>query len=155
MKPAAPAARAPAPAPAARGTTWATAWAPWRVALAAVVLTVLGALVGIGGAFLHLRSVPAGIDWPVGLLFGLLCAAALAAAGGMLVRSRAGAAFPAVGWTIAVVFLTQPRPEGDVVVGGGAEAFGFMLGGLIAHGVVVVLPPYAEWARADRPGRSR
>jgi hypothetical protein len=147
---------APKPAqPAATAPATPGKWPPWRMGLAAFVLVVLGALVGVGGAFLHLRSVPAGIEWPVGLVFGLLCAGALGAAGGMYVRSRAGAAFPAVGWTIAVVVLTQPRPEGDVVVGGGGPAFGFMLGGLITQGVVVVLPPYAEWARADRPGRSR
>jgi hypothetical protein len=156
----APARRAAAKAPAGASAgaaadpaaPWTTAWPAWRVGLTAAALFLLGAVVGVAAAFLHLGSVPAGVDWPVGLVFGLLCTAAAGVAGGMYVRTRAGAIIPALGWTVAVLVFTSPRAEGDLVVGSSGADYGFMVGGLFTQLAVVVLVPYTAWAaRAGAP----
>lgn len=93
-------------------------------AAAYVGLFVLGAVVGGAGSL-----VQAGL-FPGGLLLALAGEAGLLRGGALLVRTRAGAVAPAVGWMIAVVLLTTTRPEGDFVFAAGGSTYLFLLGGM-------------------------
>ena len=68
-----------------------------------------------------------------GLPVGLLCAYALTAAAlvtaGLASRSRSGPAAAAAGWLLALLLLSAPRPEGDLVVPGDLLGYAWSLGG--------------------------
>ena len=101
------------------------------------VLLALGVLVGALGSFVHAQVV-AGV--PVGLLCAYALTAALLSAGRLATRSRSGAAAAAVGWVGALLLLSAPRPEGDLVVAGGALGYAWLVGGLVVATLVVAVP---------------
>lgn len=90
------------------------------------VLGVLGLLTGAAGALVE-------EGWfPFGLLLALAAAVGLFWGGAKLVRTKTGAAAPAVGWVVAVMLLTSTRPEGDFVFAAGVGSYVYLLGGLLA-----------------------
>lgn len=110
----------------------------WRL-VAYVALGALGALAGVSGALVQ-------AGWfPLGLLVALGGAAGLFWGGALVTRTRVGAAAPAAGWTLAVVALTAPRPEGDSVFAADVGSYLYLLGGM---GLAVAC---ATLAPADRP----
>jgi hypothetical protein len=100
---------------------------------------VLGAVVGLLGAFHHPQTVEfGGVVVPVGILAGL-AAVLLAQWVAHAAAGRAGAVAVAVGWLLTVTFLGTSRPEGDIVVpGDGAGTAFFWLGVLVCLGGALV-----------------
>ncbi|MGW0992589.1 DUF6113 family protein [Streptomyces sp. NPDC002523] len=93
--------------------------------LAYVGLFLLGAIVALAGALLQSAW------FPGGLLLGLAGAAGLFLGGAAATASRAGAVAPVLGWVVAVLLLTAPRPEGDFLFGVGGGSYLFLLGGMV------------------------
>jgi len=102
-----------------------------------VVLVSLGVLVGALGSFVHAQVV-AGV--PVGLLCAYALTAAALATAGLASRSRSGPAATAAGWLLALLLLSAPRPEGDLVVAGDLPGYAWSLGGLVLAAVAVAAP---------------
>jgi hypothetical protein len=108
----------------------------------AVGLVPLGVAVGVLGAFVHAATVrPLGLPLPVGLAVALAAEAALLLAGCAALGNRWGAAIPAVTWTLTVLMLTLPRPEGDLIVAANLVGYAFLLLGTVLAGLVVSLVP--------------
>ena len=107
-----------------------------RLLLHAVLLG-LGVLVGALGSFVHAQVV-AGV--PVGLLCAYALTAAALATAGLASRSRSGPAATAAGWLLALLLLSAPRPEGDLVVAGDLPGYAWSLGGLVLAAVAVAAP---------------
>jgi hypothetical protein len=93
--------------------------------VAYVGLFLLGAIVALAGALLQSAW------FPGGLLLGLAGAAGLFLGGAYAMASRAGAVAPVLGWVVAVLLLTAPRPEGDFLFGAGGGSYLFLLGGMV------------------------
>ena len=107
-----------------------------RLLLRAVLLA-LGVLVGALGSFVHAQVV-AGV--PVGLLCAYALTAAALATAGLATRSRSGPAAISAGWLLALLLLSAPRPEGDLVVAGDLAGYAWSLGGLVLAAVAVAVP---------------
>lgn len=108
-------------------------------AAAYAALTVLGLLIGVAGSLVQ-------AGWfPLGLLLALAGETALLWGGALLLRSRAGAAFPAGGWALGVLPLTVSRAQGDFVFAAEAGSYVFLLGGMAIASLSAALAP------ADRP----
>ena len=101
------------------------------------VLLALGVLVGALGSFVHAQVV-AGV--PVGLLCAYALMAAALVTAGLATRSRSGPAATAAGWLVALLVLSAPRPEGDLVVAGDLVGYAWSLGGLVLAAVAVAAP---------------
>ncbi|MEV0093610.1 DUF6113 family protein [Streptomyces sp. NPDC050738] len=111
-------------------------------------LLVLGALTGVAGALIQ----PA---WfPGGLILALAASAGVFYGGRLATGTTLGVGAPAVGWLLAVMFLTSTRPEGDFVFGAGTGSYLFLLGGMIVAVICATLAklPQAPGGSA-RPGK--
>lgn len=146
-----PSARARAAITVPGRTSWATSASLPALAGVLVGLFVLGLLVGVGGALVHYMRVG---SVPTGTLLGVLAADGVAFAAGVLLRSRFGAAIPGLGWLVAGMLLSSPRGEGDLLIGGAAMDYGFLVGGVGTLLAVCALP-YGLLAVTDDPDASR
>lgn len=117
-------------------------------------LGILGGVFGVVGAFAQ--------DWSVGpvpLVSIVLVALVflMAWASGKAMGGRLGAFVPALVWGVVVFFLQLRRPEGDLVVSATLPGYLFVVGGMIAAviGIMLVPParPPGEWM-LGRAGRS-
>jgi hypothetical protein len=106
-------------------------------ALVHVVFVLLGFAVGVLGSFVH-AVVLGGV--PVGLLAAYVLTAALLATARLATGSRSGAAAVGGGWVVALLLLSAPRPEGDLVVSGSLAGYAWLIGGLGVTTLGVVLP---------------
>ncbi|MER6101694.1 DUF6113 family protein [Streptomyces sp. NPDC001832] len=122
-----------------RGTGLAAPLNPARIA-AYVGFAVLGALVGIAGAFVQAAWFPAG------LLLALAACAGLFYGGRCVFGTQLGTLAPAAGWLISVIVLLGGRPEGDYVFGDELGLTLFLLGGM-AMAVIC-----ATMSRSPQPG---
>jgi hypothetical protein len=120
------------------------------LALVYVVLLLLGAALGVWGAFLVPLRLPGGIEGlaDVIALAGNLAVGFLAAMG---LRSVAAAAMPGVGWLLTVLVIgTVARPRDEVVIpsglgsdpGIGTVGTLFLLAGAIGAVAAILL---ANW----------
>ncbi|GAA4346274.1 hypothetical protein GCM10023178_58940 [Actinomadura luteofluorescens] len=117
-------------------------------------LGILGGVFGVVGAFAQ--------DWSVGpvpLVSIVLVALVflMAWASGKAMGGRLGAFVPALVWGVVVFFLQLRRPEGDLVVSATLPGYLFVVGGMVAAVVGIMLVPPArppgEWM-LGRAGRS-
>jgi hypothetical protein len=98
---------------------------PGRVA-AYVLLFPLGAVVAFIGAFAQAAYPPAG------LIVALAGSAGVFGAGGSLMKTKIGAAVPAAGWMLTVLFFASwTKPEGDWIFVSGALSYIYLFGGTI------------------------
>ncbi|GAA2953222.1 DUF6113 family protein [Streptomyces enissocaesilis] len=115
-----------------------------------LLLVVLGALTGAAGVLVHAAW------FPGGLLLALLAAAGVFYGSLYATGVRTGVGASAAGWLVAVVLLTLSRPEGDLLVGGSAVSYAYLLGGMavaVICATMVELPrPDATRARLGRLG---
>lgn len=103
-----------------------------RTARFALVL-LLTVLLAVWGAFLvPLRVL--GVPVPLGLVLAL-ATVPLGVAGGRALGSRLGAVAPGVLWLLVAITLAGRRPEGDLVVTGGALGLLFLLLGTLGAAV--------------------
>lgn len=125
---------------------------PSRLLSVAAVGLVVGTVLGVVGAFwIPLRI--ADVRAPLGPVLAPLLVVVACRAAGTRTGSRAAAAAPAIGWTVAVVVLAMRGPGGDVVVpGGDLIATGYLLGGAVAVTVgVAVGVPVVRTTPSSRP----
>ncbi len=120
-------------------------------ALRVVTYPVLGALgvpVAVAGSLVQ------GGWFPGGLMLALAGSAGLFHGGGLLTRSRIGAALPAFVWFLTVMYLSMVRPEGDFLFTAGLSPYIYLLGGMAIGAVCATLPrrtpPGAPGARLGR-----
>jgi hypothetical protein len=109
---------------------------------AVVLLFVLGATLGVVGAFL----IPAGprigsVLLSVGVAVALVGNIVSGLLGTEMTGNRLGAIVPGIGWVVVVLPLGAKRPEGDLVVTGDTKGYAFLLAGLMAAAGVVALAP--------------
>jgi hypothetical protein len=98
------------------------------------LLAVDGVLSAIGGA-LFLPSYIGAIPFPISALISGVLNAALVWLAGRLTPSARVAALPLWTWLLAVLFMCQSGPGGDVIFAGrGIMAYGLLL--LLAAGLV-------------------
>jgi hypothetical protein len=95
---------------------------------------VLGAVIGIIGAFSFNRSVLIAVG---------ICLVNLVAfrAMGWAAGSRLGAIVPSVFWALVMFVLAAARPEGDVIVPATMSGYIFIFGGMTAAIVAIYLTP--------------
>lgn len=105
--------------------------------IACLGIAALGALLGLFTAFAHGQRAGGVI---VGLPVTLAAEAALAAAAGVLLRSRNAAASVTFGWLVMAFVFGSPRPEGDLIVSGDLAGAAYFLTGVIALGGLSLLP---------------
>ncbi|MEU9845608.1 DUF6113 family protein [Actinomadura sp. NPDC048032] len=118
-------------------------------------LGVLGGVFGVVGSFAQ--------DWSVGPvpLTALVLVAlvfVMTWASGKAMGGRLGAFVPALLWGVVVFVLQMRRPEGDLVVSATLPGYLFVIGGMVAAVVGIMLVPPArppgEWM-LGKAGRSR
>jgi hypothetical protein len=104
-------------------------------------LTLLGAVVGVAGAFVHdLRAPVASLNLPAGLVLALVTGAALTVAGGLVTRTRVGAGLVAGPWVLTALPFAAERPEGDLVISGTPVGYGYLFGAALLAAITVTLP---------------
>ena len=102
-----------------------------------LLLLVVGFLAGVLGSFVHAAT----LGWaPVGLMCAYGLTAAVLVSGRLAAGSRSGAAAAAAGWLAALLLLSAPRPEGDLVVAGDLLGYAWLVGGLVVASLVVAIP---------------
>lgn len=108
----------------------------FRPTLIRAGLVLLGAYVGLAGAFVHRHGVDLlGVAWPWGLVVALFATAAVATAVGPW--CRVGEAWFALGW--GLVLILQPwSPDGSYLVADDWLGWTYSFGGVGALGLVVV-----------------
>jgi hypothetical protein len=118
-------------------------------------LGILGGVFGVVGSFAQgwsLGGVPVAAIALVALVF------AMAWLSGRGMGGRLGATIPAVVWGVVVFVLSMRRPEGDLVVPATLAGYVFIIGGMVAAviGVMLVPParPPGDWL-LGKAGRTR
>ncbi len=119
----------------------------WRYA----GLVLLGAVVGVIGAFAHdLRLHLGGVPLPVGLVLALVAGVGLSIAGGLVTGTRVGAGMVAVPWVLSALLFSAERPEGDLVISASTVGYAYLFGAALLAATTVTLP-YRDLApRPDR-----
>jgi hypothetical protein len=112
--------------------------------LGCLALLVLGAVIGLAGAFVQadraLVQAPWGlvvIPWGVPLVW--LCLLAAIRAGAWLVRSRWGAWSVLAGWLAMTIAMSTESPSGDLALSGGPRQLTYLLGGVILGSAAATL----------------
>lgn len=115
-------------------------------------LAMLGAIIGLIGSFNY--------SWTAG---GVPVAALLLAAGnfGVLLSAgrgmggKLGALVPAAAWMLVIIVMQTRRPEGDLPITGTVEGYLFIVGGMVAAGLAIVVTPSSGPPGAWLAGRRR
>jgi hypothetical protein len=108
-----------------------------------------GLLVGCAGSFLQAVVVDAGpVALPVGLVAALTLTAYAVLRCGQLAGSRGGALMALAGWLIAVIAVSLPTSEGDVVLPNATRSLVWLYGGTVTA-AACVLPAHARRPAAD------
>jgi hypothetical protein len=84
------------------------------------------------------------------LLLALVAAASVYVLAGWLLGNRLAVLAPAVGWLIAVLVLSAPSGDGDLVVAANVSGYVFLLGGATVIGLAIAFP-YGNRGRPLRP----
>lgn len=127
----------------------------WRRWLGALLLVVLGVVLGVAGAFLQAERLvssgpwgPVVVPWGVGVVWIVLL---LAVRGGAwALCSRWGASAVAVGWLVGTVAMSAESPSGDLALSGGGRQMTYLLGGVILASAAATLPVPRGTDGADR-----
>lgn len=112
---------------------------------------VAGLVSGVLGSFHQAWTARVGgVGLPVGAAVCLVVALAVVVAAGRVTGSRVGALSAFVGWMVAVLVLTLPRPEGDLVVPGTPGGYLWLFGGTVL-GAGALAWPYGQTVHVRRP----
>ena len=125
-----------------------------RNVVAILATALLGAVIGLLGAFQHQSELTVGdTRWPAGVLasIGALLLAELVAR--ETVPRGLGPALVLLSWTAVVVVLGSSRPEGDLAVPSGLTGESFLYGGFLAGLVLAGVLAVRGASGATRTGR--
>lgn len=116
----------------------------WRW-LGAVLLLVLGLVIGLAGAFVQAQRLlveapwgPFSIPWGVPVVWLALIAAIRG--GTWAIGTRWGGWSVLAGWLIVTVAMSAESPSGDVALSGGTRQLVYLLGGVILASAAASLP---------------
>ncbi|WP_371617751.1 DUF6113 family protein [Streptomyces sp. NBC_00454] len=123
-------------------------WTPGRIA-ALLGLLVAGALTGTAGWLV------VDLWFPGGLLLALLALFGLFLGGRIALGTGIGVGAGAIGWFLAYVVLSAPRPEGDFLLSSsGIGMYVYLLGGVVlAVMCATISGPGDRVVSAARPAR--
>jgi hypothetical protein len=102
-----------------------------------VAAALLGATVGAAGSFLQALTV---VDLPVGVVLGLAASLVVFVGSGAVTGARRTSIACVAGWVLAVVALSVPRAEGDVVLTDSLASYVWLFGGVLLGGVAAGWP---------------
>lgn len=127
----------------------------WRWLIVALLL-VVGAVLGLTGAFVQAHRAVLELPWgviavPWGVPIVWVALVAAIRGGAWLVLSRWGAWSVFVGWLAATVAMAAETSSGDVALSGGGRQMTYLLGGVILSSAAASLPVPARY-RAERRG---
>lgn len=117
-----------------------------------------GAVLAVAGGFAGVIGVAYATSVPLGAVIAFVGNAALGVLGGWGLKGWRGALWPAVGWFIAIVIMSLPRSEGDVMLPSTTAAQAFLFVGAAASALAAVVairfqPPREQPARgSSAPG---
>ena len=110
---------------------------------------LLGALVGLLGAFQHVQTLTfGGVRLPVGVVLGIGALVLAQLIAREAVPRGLGPALVLLGWVVVVAVLGSSRPEGDLVVPAGLAGETFLYGGFVLGAVVAAWSAFASGGRA-------
>lgn len=111
-----------------------------RVAL--IGAPILGALLGITGAFLHAgRTTFLGISWPWGLVLAFLMVVTSVRAATVAARRRAGGILLTLGWLIPTVISAIASGDGDLGLQANWRSTTYLFATVIVASTLMVLSP--------------
>ncbi|MGB8022186.1 MAG: DUF6113 family protein [Candidatus Nanopelagicales bacterium] len=107
----------------------------------AVVLVVIGVLLGAVGALLQAVVVQVGgVAVPIGALLVLAALVPVARACAWWADSRWGALLFSVGWLGASLLMATTTPGGDLVLAAGTRQMAYLIGGTIVLAITCTFP---------------
>ena len=119
-----------------------------------IALLLLGAVIGIAGAFVQAQRVLVDLPWggvviPWGVPLVWVALVAAVRAGAWWLGTRWGSWSVLAGWLVATVALSAESPSGDLALSGGSRQLTYLLGGVIIGSAAATLrvPRAAERAR--------
>jgi hypothetical protein len=135
-------------------TSGARAWR-W---LGVVLLLLLGALVGLTGAFVQAQRLLIDTPWgtaslPWGVAAVWLALIAAIRGGVWAVGTRWGGWAVMVGWLVATVVMSAESASGDVALSGGTRQMTYLVGGVILASAAASLPLPGPGPRNRRRSR--
>ncbi|MHB1614199.1 MAG: DUF6113 family protein [Actinomycetes bacterium] len=119
-----------------------------------------GLLTGIAGSFFQAATVTVGdVGLPLGLVVSLLASGLAFGIPGLVRHRRISSALALAAWLVAVIVLSLPRAEGDLVLTAGTMSYAWLFGGTLIGGAAAVWPYGARAAlgrdaSASAPRRS-
>ena len=122
----------------------------------ALLLLLLGVVVGLAGAFVQAQRVVVDSPWgPVTVPWGVpvvWIALVLAVRGGVWAgRARWGGWVVAAGWLVATLLFSVDSPSGDIALSGGFRQTVYLLGGVILAAVAASVGLAEPGAASARP----
>lgn len=121
----------------------------------ALLLFLLGAVVGVSGAFVQAQRTVVDLPWgewtvPWGVALVWLALVVVVRGGVWALRSRWGGWAVGLGWLGVTVILSTESPSGDLALSGGGRQMTYLVGGIVlATAAAAVGMPRN---RAERPG---
>ncbi len=120
----------------------------------AAALALLGALIGLTGAFVQAHRAILELPWasasvPWGLVLVWVALIAAIRAGAWALDSRWGAWSVLAGWLVLTIVMAADSPSGDLALSGGARQMTYLLGGVILGSAAATLRVPAQ-ARGNR-----
>lgn len=116
-------------------------------------LALLGALIGLAGAFVQAQRTTTGFYWgtvtvPWGLILVWIVLVAAIRGGAWALHSRWGSWAVLAGWLVLTIVMAAESPSGDMALSGGGRQMTYLLGGVIVGSAAATLPVRSGTPRA-------
>lgn len=113
--------------------------------LGALALLLLGAVIGVVGAFVQADRTPVASPWgvitiPWGIVLVWIALVAAIRGGAWAIRTRWGSWAVLAGWLVLTVVMAAESPSGDLALSGGTRQLTYLLGGVILASAAASLP---------------
>jgi hypothetical protein len=111
----------------------------------AFVLVLLGAVIGVVGAFVQAQRLVLELPWgtvtlPWGVPFVWIVLLVAIRAGAWLIVTRWGSWAVLAGWLLATIALSADSPSGDLALSGGTRQMTYLLGGVVLGSAAATFP---------------
>ena len=119
-------------------------------------LFLVGALIGLVGAFVQAQRTQADFFWvnvtvPWGLLLVWVVLVAVIRGGAWAIHSRWGSWAVLAGWLVLTIVMAAESPSGDMALSGGGRQMAYLLGGVILGSAAATIPVRSEPAQVRNP----